>query len=67
MNVYLSQGYANRNDYLGQLARSLDLDVGTVKAIADLLGPNEDFDGLLTQLEEFAENVSLSNQEQVKK
>ena len=51
-NIYRAKGYNDRNDYLRQLAEDYGVDLDTVYALADLLGPNEDFDGLVTQLED---------------
>jgi hypothetical protein len=38
MNDYIAQGFKNRRDYL--------------EALAEMLGPSEDFDGLVTALED---------------
>lgn len=54
MNIYQENGYKNRQDYLENLASDLDLDQELVFAAADLLGPTEDFDGLVTCLEDHA-------------
>ncbi len=51
-DVYLANGYEDREDYLSCLAEDYGVDLDTVKALADLLGPNEDFDGLVSQLED---------------
>lgn len=53
MNIYTEHGYANRRAYLEELADDLGVDLSIVHALADLLGPNEDFDGLVTSLEDF--------------
>lgn len=50
--VYEANGYDDREDYLSCLAEDYGLDLDTVKVLADLLGPNEDFDGLVSQLED---------------
>ncbi|WZB35716.1 hypothetical protein FtMidnight_36 [Enterobacteria phage FtMidnight] len=52
MNVYQENGYENRRHYLECLAEDTGHDLQTVLALADLLGPNEDFDGLVTSLED---------------
>lgn len=52
MDIYKENGYKNRRDYLENLASELDLDLGLVLAAADILGPVEDFDGLVTCLED---------------
>lgn len=49
MSVYTDNGYANRREYLKSLAE----DYGdAVYILAELLGPDEDFDGLVTDLED---------------
>ena len=49
MSVYKDNGYADRKAYLAELAQ----DYGRkVFIFAELLGPNEDFDGLVTSLED---------------
>lgn len=53
MNIYQEHGYETRLDYLEGLADELELDPATVFALADMLGPNEDFDGLVTSLEDY--------------
>jgi len=52
MNVYESLGYKDRIDYLEFLSDNLEIDIDTVYAVAELLGPTEDFDGLVSSLED---------------
>lgn len=52
MSIYTENGYENRRDYLKQLADENGVELSTVLAMADILGPNEDFDGLVTELED---------------
>jgi hypothetical protein len=52
-NVYEMNGYADRQDYLDDLADNMGLDRSIVSALADMLGETEDFDGLVTSLEDF--------------
>lgn len=54
MSVYTDNGYRNRNEYLQNLSEEYDVYLGTVCALADLLGPSEDFDGLVTAIEDIA-------------
>lgn len=55
MNVYQDNGYEDREDYLSCMAEDYGLDLeGVVRPLADLLGPNEDFDGLVSAFEEEA-------------
>lgn len=53
MSIYTDNGYANRREYLTELALDMGLKVEDVFALADILGPNEDFDGLVTMLEDY--------------
>lgn len=52
MTPYQEAGYASRTEYLKALAEEHDVPVGLVFDAAFLLGPDEDFDGLVTLLEE---------------
>lgn len=51
-NIYKERGYESREDYLNSLADEYGVDWQLAHAAADLLGPNEDFDGLINMLEE---------------
>jgi hypothetical protein len=53
-DIYKDNGYESREDYLKGLAEELDIDESFVFMTADLLGPNEDFDGLVTMLSEYS-------------
>ena len=55
MNTYKREGYETRSAYLLSLADDTGVDIKTVMALAELLGPEEDFDGLVTSLEDYAE------------
>ena len=48
-NPYIENGFNNRKEYLESLCE--EYDPQAVYALADLLGPDEDFDGLVTSLE----------------
>lgn len=52
-NVYINNGYENRQDYLESLVCEFGVDASTVFMLADMLGPSEDFDGLVTSLEDY--------------
>lgn len=54
MSVYTREGYRSRHEYLSSVAGDYGVDVGTVYAIADALGSSEDFDGLISALEDYA-------------
>ena len=51
-NIYQKKGYKNRKDYLECLAADYCVPLDTVYALASLLGKNEDFDGLISSLED---------------
>jgi hypothetical protein len=50
--IYQRNGYADRDEYLTYLSEEFDIDLDIVETMADILGPNEDFDGLYTALED---------------
>lgn len=52
-DVYTRNGYADREAYLRSLAEEYDIDHYIVKEAADLLGPSEDFDGLVSSLQDY--------------
>lgn len=52
-NIYQRNGYADRQEYLEFLADEYDVDIDTVIFIADMLGEEEDFDGLVSDLEDY--------------
>lgn len=51
--VYATNGYKDREDYLNNLADDRGIERMTVNMIADMLGENEDFDGLISALDDF--------------
>ncbi len=55
MDTYKDHGYNNRGDYLKSLANQYGVDLGFVIEVSDLLGPNEDFDGLVTSIQDYAD------------
>jgi len=54
-NIYIENGYKNRRDYLENLALDMGLDREIVFSLASLLGSVEDFDGLVSSLEDYSE------------
>jgi len=52
MDIYIERGYKSRIDYLKCLADDYGVPYQTVRALAGMLGENEDFDGLVTSLED---------------
>ncbi len=57
MTVYTENGYRNREDYLRHLADDYGVDLDTVKMLADLLGEQEDFDGLVIAVADYSETL----------
>lgn len=55
MSVYTDNGYKSRKDYLKFLSEEFAIPMHLVIAFAQLLGPSEDFDGLVTTLKDYAE------------
>jgi hypothetical protein len=62
MSIYTEEGYKSRRDYLDTLATDFGLDRSTVYALAGILGPNEDFDGLICALEDAADELSEADE-----
>lgn len=54
-NIYQENGYKNRKDYLKCLSEDYGVDLHAVYALADILSQEEDFDGLISQLEDMEE------------
>jgi hypothetical protein len=53
MNDYEANGFANRRAYLESLCE--EYGPNAVFDLASMLGPSEDFDGLITALEDYSE------------
>jgi len=49
---YTRHGYKDRGDYLNSLADDRGIEPFAVNMMADILGDSEDFDGLVTELED---------------
>lgn len=49
-DIYQDNGYDSRQHYLECLAEDYGIDNETIVACAELLGPEEDFDGLISTL-----------------
>jgi hypothetical protein len=56
MNIYIEEGYQSRRHYLECLAEDMGIDKTTVFMTASILGSSEDFDGLITTLEDMGED-----------
>ena len=52
MTIYEENGYANRKEYLTDLADIYGVAVDTVFMMASVLGSSEDFDGLVTHIQD---------------
>ena len=51
-DIYKERGYSDRNAYLENVANEHGVDAEIVFATAELLGPSEDFDGLIIMIED---------------
>ena len=51
-NIYQQNGYADRDDYLTCLSEDYGISIEDVYSLAEMLGENEDFDGLVSALED---------------
>ena len=51
-NIYQENGYADRGDYLNCLSEDYGVSIDDVYSLAEILGENEDFDGLVSTLED---------------
>ena len=49
-NIYQVNGYEDRGKYLESVAEDHGVPINIVVMMAELLGPNEDFDGLISEL-----------------
>lgn len=50
MSIYTDNGYANRKEYLNELREAYGADL--VNTLISVLPASEDFDGLITELED---------------
>ena len=57
MNRYKEHGYKDRHDYLCSLADDYGVDEDKVFALAELLNEEEDFDMLVTEIEDMEGDV----------
>lgn len=54
-SIYQMNGYKNREDYLVSISEEYGVDEETVFSPADVLGKEEDFDGLISMIEDYVE------------
>ena len=52
-NIYIQNGYQSRKDYLISLSEEYDVDKSIVFSIASMLGSEEDFDGLVSLIQDY--------------
>ena len=50
--MYQDNGYADRDDYLTCLSEDYGVSIEDVYSLAEMLGEHEDFDGLVSALED---------------
>lgn len=51
MSVYKDNGYKSRTEYLKSLAEEFSIPLSEVKMISELIGKEEDFDGLVSEIQ----------------
>jgi len=56
-DVYVLNGYTDRKDYLQSMAEEYGVSDEKVALLADILGPDEDFDGLVSTLEDLSDEL----------
>lgn len=47
----------DRDEHLRELSEDYGVPMYVVRSLADLLGPSEDYDGLVTALEDYCDSV----------
>ena len=52
-NIYIENGYQSRKDYLISLSEEFGVDKSIVFSIAYMLGSEEDFDGLVSMIQDY--------------
>ena len=51
-NIYQQNGYADKDDYMTCLSEDYGVPIEDVYSLAEMLGESEDFDGLVSALED---------------
>ena len=54
-SIYNEYGYKNRMEYLESLADDFNCPIENILALAGVLGEGEDFDGLVSALDDYFE------------
>lgn len=62
-NVYQRNGYQNRKHYLKRMAEDFGVQPQVVFSLAELLGPDEDFDALPQQLDDYSSMIHFTQGE----
>jgi hypothetical protein len=57
IDIYIAHGYQNRGDYIRSLVEDYGVEEEVVWALADVLGPAEDFDALVSSVEDIADGA----------
>ena len=52
-NIYKENGFEKRSEYLGSIAFEYEVPLDVVEMFAEMLGPNEDFDGLVSIIQDY--------------
>lgn len=52
MSIYTEKEYKDRQNYLNSVSDEYGVDINIVNTLADVLGPSEDFDGLISVLQD---------------
>lgn len=60
-NIYQQNGFDSRKEYLECLSDEYLVDLDTIMGLADILGPSEDFDGLVVAVQD-ASNMEFYEQ-----
>ena len=55
--IYQENGYSSRKEYLHSLADDYGVDINVVVQLASLLGEGEDFDGLVSSLQDIEDGM----------
>ena len=51
-SIYTEKEYKDRQNYLNSVSDEYGVDINIVNSLADILGPDEDFDGLISILQD---------------
>ena len=58
MNIYQDKGFVDRNDYLICLSQEYNVPFNVVMDLASILGKSEDFNGLISVLEDIERKIT---------